>query len=833
MANSSLIFFLGWKQFISFWKSGESKVLILSIIVAVAATTSVGFFSQRLQSSLDRQGNFLLGADLVLNSDHVLPEPYRHEAIEDNNDAVETMEFPSMVIAGTRSRLAEVKAIEPGFPLRGYLTISHQQTVAGFRAGGVPDVSTVWMEPRLANELGIRIGDTIQLGDHAFQLAAFLVSEPSRGGDLFNIAPRIMLNSKDVPLTHLIQFGSRVKYQLLVAGSKESLQRFLVRIKPQLLRGERIEDLTSSRPEMRSLLNKAGQFLGLASVGSVILSILAMILATIPFVQKGRQTFALMRCFGASRELITGILIFQGFLVASMGSIVGIMLGFVVQGSLVSITNHLLVDSIAPPNLNPLFEGLGVGFITLMAVLLPHLFGLANVPPLLILRNNVSQGAQSNWRNYLPVALLIVCLVFWHSENTRLALAMIFAIIGLILLISIFVLLFKKFFLKLFQDDDRLWKFGIKWLDRRFLLSLAQIISISLGLMSLLLLGIVRDDLLQNWKASLPADAPNRFVINIQQGQKNDLSKFFSESRLPDVKILPMVRGRLTSVNGIPIDLQKYKDERARRLVEREFNLSWAEHLQNDNQIVAGNWWTAQSYAKPLVSLEEGLAKTLELKVGDTLTFDVGGNQLDLKVENLRKVEWDSMHVNFFALTPPGILDSYETSYITSFHLPSGQDETITRLNKAFPNLTIIDVSSLLDQVQALLEKLTRVLGYVFLFSLVSGMMVLYSSMIAVRDERIREVALFRLLGASKMQVIKVMVIEYLAIGILSSLTALVLANLLAWYVCEFILKINYRLDFLLSFFVMASCILLVPLSAWMVVRRFLDVPPKWLIQNS
>lgn len=827
---------IAWRQCRSLWSSGEIRVLLFALILAVTATTAVSFFTDRLHRSMQTQGNVLLGADLVVNADHVIPAIYRAEAQRLQYQTSQALEFSSMVVKGERNELAEIKAVEAGFPLRGKLTIRDAQTPQAQKiANIVPAPGTVWMEPSLAKKLDLKLGDEVSVGDSQLKVAALLLQEPSRGGDMFNIAPRLLMNSADAAATGLIQFGSRVKYQLLVASADTpAIVQFSDWLKPQLARGERVDDIRSARPEMRSALDKAQQFLGIASMVGVILAMVAMLLASIPYVQKSLDTYALMRCFGATKALITNILLYQTLLLALVGSVIGCLLGFAAQHGLAILAARLFLETLPSPGWTPVLLGLVTGFATLLTVVWPQLMRLRAVPALRILRQDLEGNVRGSGLLFAPAFLVLAGLVFWHSGDAKLAAIVLAALAALVTVAGVLAWLGIRLLQSTFKQTATFGviRLGLMGLRRRPALTVAQVVGVSMGLMAVLLLAFVRNDLLNTWQTSLPADAPNRFVINIQADQMPGIHTLLAAQGIEHAEILPMVRARLMAVNSKPLNVADYEDERAKRLAEREFNLSWAANMQSDNELVAGQWWRAEDAGKPLLSLEQGLADTLKLKLGDQLTYDVAGTPLTLTISSLRKVDWSSMHVNFFAVTPPKVLDGYAANYLTSFHLPAGKEDALNQLVRQFPNLTIINVAAVLEQLQGLISKMSYAIEFVFAFSLLAGVAVLYAALMATREERVRESTLMRVLGASRKQVVLAMLVEFLCVGLLASLVAMLFTNIAAYYLATLVLHIDYQFNLWLSVQGLLAAIVLVPFAAWLVARHQFNQPPRALLQS-
>jgi putative ABC transport system permease protein len=823
---------IAWRQLRSHWAAGEVRVLLLALVLAVAATTSVGFFTDRIESALMRQGGLLLGGDLVVSAKHSLPEQYAAEAKQRSLETAQTMEFPSMVTRGELSQLAEIKAVSGGFPLRGELIIGDSRDSSGAAAAAIPELGTVWIEPRLANLLDVQVGDSVGVGELEMRVSAILQREPSRGGDMFSIAPRLMMNIADVAATGLVQYGSRVKYQLLVAADAAAIAEYSDWAEAQLGKGEKVEDVKSARPEMKSALEKAEQFLGLSAMVSVILAMVAMFLASLPYVQKSLDTFALMRCFGAPKRTITQILLWQTILLALIGSAIGCLLGFAMQAGLAALAGNLFVETLPAASWMPVAGGMVAGFATLLAVVWPHLLRLRDVPALRILRRDLGDMHAVQWLSFAPALLVLAGLIYWHAGNARLGSLTLLALAGLLLATGLLAYAGGKLLHGSTASNNGAWQLGLAGLKRRQGMAMAQVVGFSLGLMALILLALVRGDLLQNWQASLPPDAPNRFIINIQPDQIDGVERFFDELNLQNAKVYPMVRGRLVELNGQPLDPSKYTDDRARRLAEREFNLSWAEQMQTDNKLAGGRWWTEAEHGQALISLEQGLAETLGIALGDQLTYDIAGTRLKLTVSSLREVEWDTMRVNFFAVTPPGILENFSASYITSFHLPLGQDGPVNQLVREFPNLTVIDVAALMEQVRGIMHKMSYAVEYVFGFSLLTGLAVLYAALVATREERVREATLLRVLGASRRQAALAALVEFFCIGLLAAIVASIAANLLAYFVSDQVLNIPYQFNLKLALAASAAAAIMVPAAAWLGLRSFLNTPPRALLQS-
>lgn len=821
---------LAWQQLLSQYKAGGLGILLFALVLAVTSITAVNFFTNRIAQHLDHQGGLFLGGDLVVVSDHMIPNGYRKVANQLGLQATSTLEFASMVIYGEKNQLAEVKALSDSFPLRGDLGVQFGQAQVVKSVQRIPNKGEVWIEPRIANALNIQLNDSIELGASSLKVTGFLVREPSGGGEIFSFAPRLMMNNADVAATKLIQFGSRVKYQLLVAGEPKKIQQFSEDITSKLQRGERLQDEKNARPEIKGALDKAETFLGLSAMVSVVLSIVAMLLASRPFVAHHLQTAALLRCFGASKIAIQQMMLLQTMLLAVIGGILGCLFGFLVQTVLAHYAARLFLEALPAPNYLPVFIGMVMSVAIMLAIMWPHVITLKNVPTMRILRSDFPSKPTSDWLYYLPVLLVVMALILWLAKTLQLAGAFLMGVISICLIAGLLAMLMANVLFKMSQTiNNSAISLGLANLKRRMALSIAQIIGFSLGAMVLMLLLMIKNDLMQSWQLSLPIDAPNRFVINIQPDQVPELSSFTKKIGVKSPSVFAMIRGRLIAKNNQALSLNS---ERAKQLAAREFNLSSATMMQADNKLLQGHWWRADEASAPLLSIEEGIAKTLEIKLNDTLTFDIAGSKIDLKVTSIRKVEWGSMRANFFAVTPPETLVKFPASYMTAFYLPKDQDNALNNLLQQFPNFTVIDVADIMNQVRDMMNKLAIAIGFVFTFCVVAGLSVLYAALVATREDRIKESAILRVLGASRRQVALAMLTEFVCIGMVAATVATIVASSLAYYLSHFVLDIPYQFNSGLTISVLLGTVVFIPIAAWAVVKRYLNVPPKQLLNS-
>jgi putative ABC transport system permease protein len=826
-------FKLAWQQLFAQYKSGDLRVLLFALVLAVTSITAVNFFTNRIGQHLNGEGGLLLGGDLVVISDHALPASYDALAKQFGLQTSATLEFSSMAIKGEKNQLAEVKALSAGFPLRGDLGVQFALNKPAQSVQSIPNAGEVWIESRLANAINLQLGDSLELGSVQFKVTGILNREPSRGGDMFSFAPRLMMNNADVAATELLQYGSRVKYQLLVAGAPKKVQQFSDKVTPQLQRGERVQDVKNARPEIKSALDKAETFLGLSAMVSVVLSVVAMLLASAPFVARSLETAALLRCFGASKATIQTIMLQQTALLALVGAVLGCVLGYLIQAILAYFAGRLFLENLPAPNYLPVFIGTVMSFAILFSIMWPHIQAIKNVPTMRILRSDFAEKPANIWLNYLPVAAVICALILWLAKTMQLAGAFLLGLLSICVLAGLLAYVMSNALSKLSQTaSNNAISLGLANLKRRLGLTIAQIIGFSLGAMVLMLLLMTKNDLMQSWQSSLPADAPNRFIINIQAAQVPQVNDFIKEISVRQPQIFAMIRGRLIAKNGQTLSPDSFENERSKRLISREFNLSTAAVMQADNKLLEGRWWRADETSAPLLSMEDDIAKALDIKLGDTLTYDIAGSTIDLKVASIRKVEWDSMRANFFAVTPPQTLAKFQASYMTAFYLPKNQDNALNLLLQKFPNFTVIDVASLMNQIREIMQKMSLAIGFVFTFCIIAGLVVLYAALVATREARIKESAMLRVLGASKAQAALAMLTEFACIGAVAATVAIIVASGLAYYLSRFVLDIPYAFNVSLALSALLAALMLVPLAAWWAIRGYLNVPPKQLLNS-
>ncbi len=777
------------------WRAGEQRLLALALIVAVGSVTTVAFFADRVGRSLTSEASQLLGADLVVVSDKPLADRFPQTAQRLGLSATAAIRFPSMAQFAGRTLLAEVKAVAPGYPLRGKLRIRMAENGLDFAPGKAPSPGEVWVDDRLLRRLDLKIGSRLGLGERDFTVAAMVSEEPESSAGFINLGPRLMMNAADLASTGLIQSGSRVSYRLFVAGNAPAIASFREFAAQAVGPGQRVEDIRDARPEIKSALERAERFLGLSALMTVVLAGVAVALAARRYLQRHLDACAIMRCLGAGQWLILALHVLQFVMIGLIAGAAGCAVGFVCQFVLATVLAPVVSVTLPAPGLRPLVQGMVAGFVMLLGFALPPLIALRRVPTLRVLRRDLGAPDSSGLSAYLLGVAAVAGLVLWQAQELKLGLYVLGGVMGTAAACAGFTLLVLYLLSSLGRSAGLNWRFGLANLRRHRAGSIVQVTALGLGMMALILLTLVRAELLDNWRNSLPVDAPNRFLVNVQPDQVTEVTQFFAANGVAPPQLFPMVRGRLLEINGKPMSSHDYAEDRARRLVDREFNLSWVQSMQPDKPVVEGRWFDKEDAGMPVLSVEEGIAKTIGVKLGDTMTYDIAGSRLTAKIISLRKVDWDSFRVNFFVVAPPGVLEKFPASYVTSLHLPAARSALMDDLVKRFPNLLVIDVASILAQVQRMMDQVVEAIEFVFLFSIAAGLLVLFAALGSTHDEREFDAAVMRTLGASSRQLRTVQAAEFALIGALAGLLAAVGASAIGYVLADKVLNLPYAIN--------------------------------------
>ncbi len=789
---------VGWRSLVRDWRAGELRVLVLAIALAVAALSAVGFFADRLQSGLARDARQLIGGDAVLRSDQPAPPAFAEQARALGLQLTEHVSFPTMGRAddahGGAARLVALKAVADGYPLRGQLRVATAPGAAEGAAAGVPAPGSAWVDEPLLVALDLAVGDTLWLGDRAFRIDRVIVIEPDRGAGFMSFAPRVMIHRNDLPATGLVQPASRLSYRLVVAGDDAVVQRYTRWAEAELVRagvrGAQLESFETGRPEMQQTLGRAEKFLNLVALLAALLSAVAVAIAARVYAARHLDDCAMLRVLGLSQGTMARAYTLSFVLVGTLAGLLGVALGYAVHHGFVWLLAELVHTALPPPGWWPAVFGMGVGLTLMLAFGLPPVLQLAQVPPLRVIRREVG--------NLKPASLAVLGLgaagfaVLLLAASRDLTLGLI-AVGGFAAAVAVFAAVsygaVRLLRASVNESTAPRWlRLATRQLCARPAYAVVQVSALSVGLLALVLLVLLRTDLITSWQQATPPDAPNRFVINIQPEQAQPFQATLRQQGVTHYDWYPMIRGRLVAVNGRPVVPEDFEGDRAQRLVDREFNLSHSAEAPVHNQVVAGRWTPDEVGA---ISVEDGLADTLGLQLGDRLTFDIAGVPTEATITSLRKVDWGSMRVNFFAMFPVARMEGVPVTYISAYRAPDtpGFDNALVR---AYPNVTNVDMSSTIAQVQRVLGQVIRAVEFLFGFTLAAGLVVLFAAVTATRTEREREFAILRAVGAQSTLLRQVQRAELMGVGLLAGLLASLVAVAVGWALARYAFEFEW-----------------------------------------
>ncbi len=789
------------------FRSVEFAWLLVALIISVASLSSVAYLADRMQRAFERDAKQLIAADVLVQADQPIPEQFEKNARLKGLSTAQTIVFPTMSSFKSQTRLVALKAVSDGYPLRGVMKTSDSLAdLKGVATTAIPNPGAVWVDSALMPSLNINIGDELALGQAKFKVEAIITQELDKGAGFLNFAPRVMIREDELTKTQLIGLGSRVTYRLLVSGDERDIAKFTAwadqEIQDQQLRGIKSEGVDNSQPLMKATLDRAEKFLSLVAMLTAMVAAVAMALAAKRYITKQAQSTAIWKCLGASRQQVLWEHGRASLFIALIGGVGGAFLGWLGHQALLYFLGDLLVSDLPPASIWPLIWSVMVSIILLIGFVWPPLLSLSQISPLRVIRKEVIVNAPSAWLLMFLGLATFFGLLLLVAKDLKLA-SLTLGGFGLAAILFVGVAwLIVKLAANLAEHTilgrDVVQRFAWQSLSRRSLFTGLQIASLAIAIMALLLLAVVRQDLLQAWKSSSPPDAPNRFLINIQPEQKNQLEQDLLDSGVEKVTLYPMIRGRLTHINEQLVLPQNYQDGRAQRLVDREFNLSYAAELPEKNKVVAGSWHGNTTQAE--LSIEAGIAKTLQLKLGDQLMFDIAGLNVQAKITSIRQLDWGSMRVNFFAILPPTLMSDMPQTWITAYRQTPSKDKQLPidiALVAKFPNITVVDVESALNQVQDVLDRLSAAIELLFLFTIAAGVLVLGAALGATQDERLKDAALLKTLGASRAQIQKSFFTELLVIGFISGSLAGGGAIAVGWSLAHFVFEMSFPIPWI------------------------------------
>lgn len=773
-------------------RAGELRVLFFALLIAVTASSAIGYFSERLSGAMQMRATEFLGADLVLSGSQPASEQQIAEGLQRGLQHARVVEFSSVIAGEQNIELASVKAVDNAYPLRGELRSAARPQGLEERSEG-PARGEAWAEARLFAALALKPGDSIEVGRLQLRLSRVLTHEPDRSGDFYSLTPRVLMHVDDLQATAVVQPGSRVRYRELWSGDSNVLQAYRQSLEDDLQANQRFEGVRDGNRQIGTALERAERYLNLASLAAVMLSGVAVALSASRFAVRRYDASALLRCLGLSRRQALLLYGLQLALIGLLACCIGALLGWLGQEMLLYLLRDLLPAHLPAGGPAPGLAGIAIGLVALAGFALPPLAALGRVPPLRVLRRDMLPVLASTWASY-GIALTALGLIMWRlSLDLPLTLALLGGGALVAALLGGALLLGLRSLQRLLGNAALVWRLGVGQLLRHPLAAAGQILAFGLILLAMALIALLRGELLDTWQTQLPERAPNHFALNIMPGERDALARRLEQLTSEPALLYPVVPGRLVRINGEPVRQTVSKDEPGDNALRRDLSLTWAAALPADNELVDGRWWPGQTTDLPGVSVESQLATRLKLAVGDRLTFNIGGDERETRITSLRTVQWDNFRPNFYMIFEPGTLGDLPTTYLTSFYLEPQQQQELVGLSREFPGVTLMQIESILRQLRDILAQVTLAVEYVLVFVLAAGFCVLFAGLQATLDERIRQGALLRALGARRQLLVRARRIEFALLGGSSGVLAALGCELISWLLYRFAFDLPWQ----------------------------------------
>lgn len=810
------------------WRSGELRILIAALLIAVSGLTATAVVVDRIERGMTRETNQILGADRVMSSSHPVSAELLEQAQGFGLARSDGLRFRTMVMARENFQLSSVRAVDANYPLAGQLRIADRPYTEGRKHRGGPPSGQVWVAPRLLHLLNVSIGDRLEIGMASFSVTGVIDIEPG-DTDFIDFSPNLIMAMQDVEATGIVQPGSRVSYRYDFAGSETALAAFDEWSK-QLDENISVVGGEEGAPAVKSALGRARDYLNLSGLLALLLGAVAVAIASNRFTGRHFDHAALLRCLGLRQAQVLAIYCLLLALAALIGTTAGIALGYMAQYGIVAALRDLLPEQIPAPSAQAAVLGCITGLVTVAGFALPGLLRIRAVTPLRVLRKDLAPLPASGWLVMLASLFTLGAIMSWYTLDPLLVLIVLAGGLGLTAALLGFAWLLLQLAQRIGRRASIAVRFGLGHLLRHRETSLAQTAAFGLILTLMSSLYLVHGELLTDWQRQLPDNTPNHFLINLAPAEMEAFSDFLEQQNIPAARMYPMVRGRITAVNGKTLAEAYGEDyEQLHNSLRRELNLTWTAELPEDNRLVRGGW---RMQEPDKISIEEEMAGTLQLEPGDALTFNIGGFETTAVIENVRSVNWDSFKPNFYVIFPPGVLEDLGATYITSFHLPPERKPLLNDLLEQFPTVSVIEFDRVLAQVRQVLEQASLAIQLLLLFVIAAGLAVLLATVYSTLDEKIYEAGLLRTLGANNRFIRRCTATEYWVLGLLAGTMAAISAEAIAYGLYHYVFKIDARLHAWLWIGApLTGMLLVVPAGLWG-TRQVAGVTPYRILQQ-
>jgi putative ABC transport system permease protein len=823
---------LAWRLVLRDWRSGELTILAIALVIAVAGTSTVTLLGHRLTRTVESQAAEFLAADLAVSSHDPLPASWMSVAESMGLSHAETVEFHTVVVEGDTLQLCGVKATGDNYPLRGSLRISAGDVGQGEVLRHGPPPGEAWVDQRVLTSLSLSLGDTITVGELGLPITRLILSIPDNRGDLFGLSPQILIHLHDLPTTKVIQPGSHAHYYALYAGEQGAIATLKGQLKSELKSVRHIVDIHEDRPELGRTLSRAERYLGLSSIAIVIIAGVAIAMSARRYTARHYDLTAMLKCLGASQREVLIQHLTQYLIIGLGAGIIGALLGYAAQFAVVDALKPLLPHELVAPSWTALGFGPAIGLLVLMGFALPTVLSIRHLPPLRVLRRDLAPMAASGWFVYGLALATIASLTWFYTSDARLMSLVLSTTLGVVAVAGLAIYLSIRSLRRLIPRHSRAWRFGLRNLTRSPGLTAGQTLAFCLTLAAMLLVLLVRTELIGEWRRQLPADVPNHFAMNLMDSDLAPFRQFLIDRSVPSSEFYSIVKGRLTHINGADVHRVATRESEGEAAINRDLNLTYAADVPEDNRIVEGKWWDS-SIAGAQLSVEEKLAASLGIKIGDSLRFTIADLTLEAPVVNIRHLRWDTMKPNFYVVFNPGVLESRPHTFLGSFHLSEAQQPMLAELSRQFPVATVLQVDALLKQLQAIVREVTLAVEFVLAFALMAGFAVLAATARSSLDDRIREHALLRVMGAHRNLLRKTLLIEFGSLGLLAGFMAAALTDLMVWMLFRQLFDLEARWHWEIWLAAPMTGAVAVGLAGYWFTRRAIENSPAVVLRDT
>lgn len=829
------VFLLACKHWFNDLRSSEQRLLIAATLLAALSMAMISSFSDRLSRTMEYRASELIAGDLTLFSTRELSDTYIQHAQSLGLNTSTALGFSTMAFAHDQLQLVRVRSVQDNYPLKGYNEIADgfygDPNTQSQLVKQAPGLGKVWAEERILQKLNAKLGDKIEIGNAEFVIDQILQQDADRSGSLFSPFGRVLMNYADVPATGVVNEGSRIWYKQYYTGSEDALSEFVDWLKPQLSKAERLAGIEDSQNNVGNALQKAQQYLSLASLISVLLAAVAIALCAKRYSERHYNTAALLRCLGASSSQVRNIFIYKLLLTAIVGAVFGALLGFVLHFALLQTVADILPKDLMPARGLPVVISLVCAALVLMLVAMAPILNLNQVSPMRVLRRELAP--QSVKANVFFVLAVVIMLALAYLLTSSIMLSVVF-VVGLAILLLVYGVLSSlllKALMKIQRFLPPFLRVGLNQLDRHQYYARSQVAAFAFIFTSVALIWLVRGDLFEDWQQQVPADTPNHFAINILPDKKDEFAQALADKGLAASDFYPMVRGRLTHINDVNVD-ELYPEDDAPNALKRELNLTWSSHLTKDETLSEGEWFDDSSVAENAISMESELAQRLKLKIGDSITFNIAGSDIVTKVKNLRNVKWENFRPNFYVVFADGVINDFHHTYINSFYLPPNESRWLIELNQAFKAVTIIEIDQILKQVREILTQTSVAVEAILALVLICAMVLMFATLLSTLNLRKHEAALYRTFGASKKLIRGRIRSEYITLALVASVLAIASFEAISFALYVFIFDVSWLPHWSLWLGIPALALSSILISGFWANRDVLNASPRQLLQN-